>query len=175
MDKETLEIIRALKDLKTGGITKIVKLTGAEVGVDGATYGSGDVLGDKCPIEVEMFRSSSVGYGTGVIHSVITGDLSKQSGAYDIVVFDSNPTATTFTDNAALDIAEVDLPKVIGIINVVAADYASFSDNSVGMTVNLGRPIQSILGGSVWIALVSRDTKTYVADELSISFGILQD
>lgn len=174
-DKNTAQLLRALGDLKVGGVTKVVKVTGVQVGVSGAAYASGDVLGDMCPIKVELVRSTSSGYGSGVIQSIITQDLSNQSGAYDIVVFDSNPTATTFTDNAALDIADVDLPKVIDIISIAAADYKTFADSTVGVTTNLARPIQSISGPSVWIALVSRDAKTYVADELSISIGVLQD
>lgn len=171
----TLDGLLALfnRGIKTGGITNVVKLTGVQVGVDSAAYASGDVLGDKCPISVELIRKDN---GTGILQSIITQDLSKQSGAYDIVVFDSNPTATTFTDNSALDIADADLPKVIGVISVVSSDYASFNDNSVGTTKGVGLPIQNAsTTNKIWIGLVSRDTKTYVADELSIAFGILQD
>lgn len=170
-------IIRKLDNLKVGGITNIIKLTGAQIGVDGATYASGDVLGDKCPIEVkDILHSTTEGYGSGIIQSVITGDLSNQSGAYDIIFFDALPV-TVFTDNAACDIADADIPKIIAIVPIVAGDYFSFVDNSVGVTSNIAKPIQSLAGTgtTLWIALVSRDTKTYVADELSINIGILQD
>lgn len=169
------KILTALFNLKTGGITNVVKLTGAQVGVDGAAYGSGDVLGDKAPIKIELVRGIN---GTGILQSVIIQDLSAQSGALDVVVFDSNPTATTFTDNAALDIADADLPKVIGVVSIVAGDYDSFVDNVVATKNGIGLPIKSIASNTepvLWVALVSRDTKTYIADELSVALGILQD
>lgn len=162
-----------LTNLKSGGFTTVYKLTGAQVGVSGAAYASGDVLGDQCPIKVELVRGK---YGTGIIQSVITQDLSNQSGAYDIVVFDSNPTATTFTDNSALDINDADLPKVLGVINVAAAEYDAFADSVVATTLNQQLAIKAATDSpNLWIALVSRDTKTYVADELSIAIGVLQD
>jgi hypothetical protein len=171
-ETELARIATILSNLKSGGYTDIIKITGAQVGVDGATYGSGDVLGDKCPIKIEAAKSP---FGTGIIHSVIIQDLSKQSGALDIVFFDSNPTATTFTDNAALDIADADLPKVIGVVSVLASDYAAFNDNSVATVKGISLPVKSLSSNNLWIAVVSRDTKTYVADELSIAISILQD
>lgn len=113
------------------------------------------------------------------MQSLIVQDLSAQSGALDIVIFDSNPTATTFTDNSALDIADADLPKVIGVVSIAASDYDSFADSVVATKTGIGLPIKSIAGnttsGQLWICPVSRDTKTYVADELSLAFGVLQD
>lgn len=166
------KIYRALQNLKSGGITSLIKITGAQVGVSGAAYATGDVLGDLSPIKIEPVRGV---YGTGIIHSVIIQDLSAQSGAIDLVIFDSNPTATTFTDNSALDIADADLPKVIGVISVTASDYDSFSDNVVATVRNIGLPVMSLSNSNLWVVPVSRDAKTYVADELSIVLGILQD
>lgn len=167
------QIASTLFNLKSGGFTSVYKLTGAQVGVDGAAYASGDVLGSGSPIKVELVRGN---FGSGIVQSIITQDLSNQSGAYDIVFFDSNPTSTTFTDNAALDIADADLPKVIGVVNVVAGDYAAFNDSAVGTTLSQQIAIKAATNSPhLWIALVSRDTKTYVADELSIAIGVLQD
>ncbi len=166
------KIYRALQNLKSGGVTLLVKITGAQVGVSSAAYATGDVLGDLSPIKIEPVRGV---YGTGIIHSVIIQDLSAQSGAIDLVIFDSNPTATTFTDNSALDIADADLPKVIGTIRIAATDYVSFSDSVVATVRNIGLPVMSLSNANLWIVPVSRDTKTYVADELSIVLGILQD
>jgi len=167
------QILTALFNLKTGGVTDIIKITGAQVGVSGAAYGTGDVLGTTSPIKIEPIRDL---YGTGILHSVVVQDLSAQSGAIDLVVFDSNPTATTFTDNSALDIADADLPKVIGIVSIVSTDYASFADSSVAVLTNAGLPVKSLATTpNLWICPVSRDTKTYVANELSLAIGFLQD
>lgn len=167
-------IYRALTaGIKTGGISNVIKITGADFGVLGATYGSGNVLGDKSPIAVELVRSN---YGTGVLQGIVVQDLSAQSGAIDFVFFDSNPSATTFTDNSALDIADVDLPKVIGVVSVTASEYKTFADSNVAVLNNIGLVLKNADGSpKIWVCPVSRDTKTYVADELSVSFGVLQD
>jgi len=173
MDTLLKNIWATLRGLKSGGFTNVVKLTGVQVGVDGAAYGSGDVIGDKSPIEVELVRGD---WESGILHSVVVHDLSKQSAALDVVVFDSRPSATTFTDNAALDIADADLPKVIGVVSVTATDYAAFNDNSVATKTAISLPIKNNSGTTkCWVAFVSRGTPTYVADELSVSFGVLQD
>jgi len=102
--------------------------------------------------------------------------VAAQNAAFDIIFFDSNPTATTFTDNSAIDIADADLPKVIGVVNVGAGDYDASADSSVATTLGQQIVLQNASGtNKVWIALISRGTPTYVADCISLSFGVLQD
>lgn len=173
MIRDLGQILARLCNLQSGGFTRTVKITGAQVGADGAAYATGDVIGDKSPIEIELTRGQT---GTCVIQTVVIRDLSKQSSALDLLVFDSLPTGT-FTDNSACDIADADITKVAGVISVAAADYASFNDNSVATVRNIGLAIQSqeSTKTKVWIVPVSRGTPTYVADELSISLTVLQD
>lgn len=162
---------------RVGGATAIVKKTGAQVGVSGAAYATGDVIGDLSPITADVFRmegNANVS-ASGVLQSIIIKDLSAQSLGVDVVIFNENPTATTFTDNGALDIADADIDKVIGVVSIVAADYAAFNDSSVATKVGIGLPIVVASGTKIWFCLVSRGAPTYVADELSIAFGILQD
>lgn len=172
---DTISLLQALnRGISTGGITTVKKITGAELGVDGAAYTSGDTLGDQSPIEItDVFRSDPNG-NTAILQSITVQDLSKQSLPIDIIIFDSNPTNTTFTDNAALDIADADLPKVLGVVSVVATDYAAFNDSSVATKNNIGLTLQGN-HTSIWIACVTRDAPTYVADEVSLVLGFLQD
>jgi hypothetical protein len=79
--------------------------------------------------------------------------------ALDVVLFDSDPSATTFTDQAALDIADADLLKVIGVVSVTT--WYAFADNSVGQARNLAIPVSS--AGSLYACLVSRATPTFAA------------
>ena len=90
--------------------------------------------------------------------------------------FDSNPSATTFTNNAALDIADSDIDRIIGVVSVAATDYAAFSDNSVATVKGIAMPYQCVEDeGTVYVAFVSRGTPTYALRELSCSIGTLQD
>jgi hypothetical protein len=156
-----------------GGNTSIAKITGAQVGVSGAAYASGDVLGDQSPIAVSVMRINN---GTAVLQSVVIGDLSNQSAALDLLIFDANPSGSTFTDNSPVDIADADLPKLIGTVSVAAADYVAFADSSAAVLKGIALPIKANGAyNTVWVVPVTRGTPTYVADELSISLGVLQD
>ncbi len=160
--------------ISTGGITLLKKVTGAELGADGAAYGAADVIGDKAPIEItNVFRDRLDGK-TAILQSVIVQDLSAQSLDLDILIFDANPSASTFTDNAAVDVADADLPKLIGGVSIVAADYIALADSSVATKTNISLTVSSI-HTSLWIVCVTRGTPTYVADELSLVLGFLQD
>lgn len=156
---------------RVGGNTTIVTITGAQVGVAGAAYTTGDVLGSTSPI---LFTPARIIGGSGIIQSIYIHDLSKQSIALDVVIFSQNPTGTTFTDNGALDVADADLPKV-RVVSIVAADYAAFADNSVATKMGINLPFKTSQNGDLWFCLVTRGAPTYVANELSVAFGILQD
>lgn len=162
---------------RVGGATGIVKKTGAQVGVSGAAYATGDVIGDLSPITADVFRMEGNANvpASGVLQSIIIKDLSKQSLALDVFIFDANPSATTFTDNSALDIADADIDKVIGVVKIEASDYFASNDSSVAVKSGIGLPMSTATGTKIWFCLVSRGAPTYVADELSISFGVLQD
>ncbi|MFA7287652.1 MAG: hypothetical protein WC055_02115 [Melioribacteraceae bacterium] len=170
--------LNALNKAGVGGKTLVTPITGSQIAVQAAAYASGDVLGTGNPIKLEVFTKH---YGTGILQSVVLGDLAKQDGAVGVVIFNSNPTATTFTDNSALDIADADLPKIIGNVAIASTDYADFNDSSIATKTGVGLPINNNESASssdkihIWVAFVSRDTKTYGANELSANIGILQD
>jgi hypothetical protein len=164
-------MIRALSTSGIGGKTIVYKIQGATLGVTSVAYTSGVTLGTGNPVAIEVFTKAN---GTGILQSLVLNDLSNVSGAVDVVVFNSNPSATTFTNNVALDIADADLPKIIGIVS--SGGYKAFADNASSTASNLGLPINNVDGSlKIWVAFVSRDTKTYVANELSANIGILQD
>lgn len=162
---------------RVGGATATVKKTGTQIAVTSALYSTGCVLGTTSPIQTEVFRiGGDVNQlGSAILQSVIIKDLSKQSLAVDVIIFDSNPTATTFTNNSVLDIADADIDKIVGIISILATDYVSFNDNSVAIKTGIGLPITTNLGNNIWFCLVTRGSPTYVANELSVTFGLLQD
>lgn len=157
---------------KTVSFTTIIKKTGAQVGADGAAYIAGDVLGDQSPIALAAGRYSG---GAGTIHSITVKDLSKQNAALKIVFFDANPSNTTFTDNQPLDLSDSDIDKVIAWVDVAAGDYISFSDNSVAHIKGLNIPMLTVGSANLYFCIIVNSSVTYVADELSIAFGVYQD
>jgi len=121
----------------------------------------------------------AAGWGTGnethggMIQSVILTDLGKQSAEIDVVFFDADPSQTTFTDNAALDVDDADLLNIVGVAAVTT--WKDFSDNSVGQTLNLAIPFVLEDGGNtLYAALVSRGTPTYASTaDLTLRVGVL--
>jgi hypothetical protein len=68
---------------------------------------------------------------SGVVTSAKVYDLSSNIVAYELGLFSTNPSATTFTDNAAIDVADADLGKILGPIAFTTSDRYAFADNSV--------------------------------------------
>lgn len=163
--------ISALTD-QTARKNAIVKKTGAEIGAlaAGGAYSAGDTIGVR--FAVAAIRKEA---GSAIIRSISVRDLDKQNSVLKIILFDADPTGTTFTDNAALDLADADITKVIGVIPVAAADYTSLNDNSVGHVGNLNIPIQVSSGASIYAVVVSGGTPTYGDSALSLSFNIEQE
>lgn len=125
-------------------------------------YSSGDLVGGLLTI-------SSDPYGGGLIQSVIITDLAKQNVDKDVVFFDTNPANTTFTENAALAIADADLVDVLGIAPVL--DWFSFNDNSIGQALNLAIPF---VNTPLYAAIIERGTSNYAStSDLTIRIGIL--
>lgn len=144
----------------------IVKIAGATVGVNTDAYTAGDLVGGKLTL-ADVYP---VGPQEPFLVSITVQDLTKQNAALDFVIFDSDPAATTFTNNAALDVADADLPKILGYVSLT--DYSSFNDNSVGSVTNIGMSVKPT-GSALYAAIVARGTPTYGANELSVTFGFL--
>ena len=141
-----------------------------------SAYSAGDSIG-AAVISLAGATAGDGGTGSethgGMIQSVILTDLGKQSAEIDVVFFDVNPSNTTFTDNAALDVDDVDLLNIVGVAAVTT--WKDFSDNSVGQILNLSIPFVLEDGGNtLYAALVSRGTPTYASTaDLTLRVGVL--
>ena len=138
--------------------------------VDTNAYATGELVGGKL-----TFTGSKAGF---VVSAQIT-DLAAQAVDFDVVLFDANPSATTFTDQAAFDIADADIPKVIGVINFPSTSRFAFADNSVHFVGGLGIPFSgSMVSGNptIYGALISRGTPTFAAStDVKVKLAISQD
>jgi len=125
--------------------------------VDTSANATGDSLGGKLSFVSSKFNGST---NAKILGAVIT-DLAKQSANIDIVLFSSDPSATTFTTNIALDVDDADIGKIFGVISLTT--HAALSDSSVSVNHSVSIPIPSGLSGTIYGALVSRGTPTYAA------------
>ena len=146
----------------------IIKVAGATVAVNTDAYAAGDLVGTKLTLANAYPVESKEPY----LHSITVQDLDSQAAELDFVFFDADPSGTTFTNNSALDIADADLPKIIGFATLTASDYCAFADNSVGTVGNLGIACKPAVN-TLYCAIVARGTPTYSANGLSVVFGFV--
>lgn len=144
----------------------IIKIAGATVGVNTDAYTAGDLVGTKLTLPGVFEYGPMEPY----LVSIAVQDLTKQNAALDFLFFDSDPTATTFTNNAAFDVADADLNKILGYASLT--DYTSFADSSVGSVGSLGLAVRPA-GSALYAAIIARGTPTYGANELSVTFGFI--
>lgn len=156
--------------LAVGGQTAVVQVTPT---VETSAYADGDLVGEK----LTLTNAGRIEGGSLIVHSIVLADKAKQSAALDVVFFFADPSGTTFTDNAALDVADADLEKIAGVVSIAASDYADFNDNSVATVRNIGLLVDLPDGErDLYACLVTRGTPTYVeTDDVDLSVGILQD
>lgn len=137
-----------------------------------AIYAAGDAIGGLMtfPLAVRMTASS------GRISKVVIIDDAAQLAPIDIIFF--NQTFTPTADNAPFAPSDADMQNCIGQIQVVAADYSNFVNNSVATCLiwnSDGYGFQ-VAGTSLFAQMVVRATPTYVAvDDLTIKLTIEQD
>ena len=156
---------------RVGGYTEVID---AAPTVDLAVYAAGELIGAKLTFTNACRFASPQDPGSGLVISCVITDAAKQDVPLDLVLFDADPTNTTFTDQAAFAIDDADLGKVIGVVNVVT--WHDFSNNSVGTAFNLTIPFQIGTARNLFGALVSRGAPDFVAtDDINVRLGIIQD
>ena len=130
--------------------------------VAASAYTSGDALGTNFSIEVPT---------SGVIESATLLDFDKEALATDLILFDQD--FASGTDNSPFDVAEIDLPKIVGAIQF--GTFFSFSDNAVGVARGLGLAYVAPTG-YLHVQAVTRDVPNLTArSDYRVSLTILSD
>ena len=110
--------------------------------------------------------------GTGVIQSIVIQDDDDNKGDFDLIFFDANTSVGS--ESAVCSMADND--TILGIQEVVEADYVDMINSQVANFNNVGIVIKGATGtDDIYIAAIARDTDTYTAAGITIRLGILQD
>ena len=153
--------------ISTDGIS-LIKVAGSSIAVNTTAYADGDLVGGKITLTDVVPQRKG-----GILQTVVLHDLDAQDASLILIIWDLDPSSTTFTNNSVLDIADADLPNVVAKVRISNLDYDDFSDNSIGEVDNLSIPLR---GNLLYAALVSDGaTPTYTANGLSMSLGLLVD
>jgi hypothetical protein len=146
---------------RTGRHLTAVKLA---LTVQAAAYAANDLVGGK----LTFTSAVRVSGGSGIIRGIVIGDQAANSAAnsvYDLIFFDSDPSGTTFTENAALDVADADLNKIIAVERFDGVAGSTLFTNADNQVVYLPTeiPIQTSGSTSLFGALIARGAPTYAA------------
>lgn len=133
-------------------------------------YSAGDAVGGK----LTFASATRISAYSGTVVGVSVVDQNKQNALMDLILFNADPSGTTFTDNSALDIADADMTKIIARIPLV--DWCGFNDNSVCCANNLNIPFVLASGSSIYGCLINRGTPTLSStSDIIVNVTIVQD
>lgn len=160
------------------GVTRFVS---ASPTCDTSAYATGELIGTGTTGKLTFSGALRGSSGTGYIVGVKVSDKAAQAVDFDLVIFSRNPSATTFTDQAAFDISDTDLTKVVAVINLGSSSRFAFADNSVHYVGGLFLPVEAIdadgnVATTLYAALVSRGTPTFATgSDVTVTLEISQD
>lgn len=134
-------------------------------------YTAGDAVGGLQTIT----GAAMPDVGSGILHSVTVGNLAAAAPTLDVIIFSANPTGTTVTDNAALDIADADLSKVACVVQVTSG--SALADNSLAFASGTNCVFKLAQQATTLYAVaVARSTINLDAtSDLTFRYGILMD
>jgi len=132
-------------------------------------YSTGDVIGTKLTFAAAVLAAG----GSGLVQSVNIDSKSAQTGAMDLILFNADPSSSTFTDNAALAVNAADFDKVLGVVHVT--DWTNLGTPSFAQAQNLALPF-TLAATSLFGVLVARSTPTLGStSDLTISVNVIRN
>lgn len=132
-------------------------------------YDAGDVVFDRTAI-VGAVRD--VG-GQAVLQSIVVADKDDQKAQLRLVFL--NDDVTLGTADAAPSISDANSLKVLGTVEVAAADYIDLGGASVATIRNIGLLLEADAASpTIYVAAFTSGTPTYTTGGLQLKLGFLQ-
>lgn len=124
--------------------------------VQAAAYASGDVIGGL----IEVVGAGGTIGDAITLQDVVLAARTEITGAVDLVIFDREPTGSTFTENAAYSLAAADAVKVRKVI--VLTSWSDHGTPNTLQTDNLTIPmVLDTNETSFWAVIVARAAITF--------------
>lgn len=135
-------------------------------------YSSDDVVGGLHSI-VDACRN---GTQTGTLLFFSMSLKADITPAFRVLLFKSNPSSTTFTENSALSLNAADYDKVLAFFDISSADDADLGTPHIMTKNNLNIPFHLTSGTTLYAVLLARATLNLGStSDITMNFGILQD
>jgi hypothetical protein len=150
---------------QTHGETRKVCVTPT---VDTGAYAPGDNIGGLL-----TFPNALTGAHGGLVQNALLVDQGAEGKQVELCIFDTIPSASTFTDQAAQAIADASLSKIAGCGTF--ADFSSFSNNGIGQIKNLSLSVAAPTT-TLYGVLIDREAVTYdAAGAVSVCITVIED
>ncbi len=164
------ELTHLFNKLKVGG--KSLNVT-PEIPTSAGAYTAADCVGGLLQIKDVMTCDN----GTAILKSIQVRDNANQKQPLTIILFSSQPTGATTTDNSAFAYGTSSFLKQIAKINILATDYETIDSKATADVDTFGNVLKSVGGLDLWAVIVTTGTPTYAANSttLFVTFGFLQD
>lgn len=134
-------------------------------------YSSGDCVGGK----LTLSNAVRVGAGGALLTDLMVLDKGNQKAPLTLLIYDANPSAATLTDNAAL-VNSTDDVKVLGKVNITAADYETVNTKAYAHIRNIAAICIPASGTTLYAALLTTGTPTYAStSDLKLRFKFAVD
>ncbi|WP_313534387.1 hypothetical protein [Sphingomonas sp.] len=131
-------------------------------------YASGNVVGSL----LTFTNAARAAAGSGLIQAASVLSKSAQTAALDLLIFSANPSASTFTDKAAVTINAADTDKLVGVIHLT--DWSALGTASIAQAVAAGLPFKLAAGTALYGVLVARAAMTLAStSDLTPSLRII--
>ena len=79
-------------------------------------------------------------------------------------------------ENDPVSVADGDADEILGVISIVAADYVDLLNSQIVVKTSIGIVVDAAAAAtSLFVAAISRDTKTYTAAGITLKLGFLRD
>lgn len=141
--------------------------------IDTNIFAAGDAVGGK----QTLTSAARVSGGLVTLETLTVVDKGNQKAALTILFFDSDPTAATITNNAAF-VFSTAVSKLVGKINVAAADYITIDSTGIAsyQLKDLGLMLKASGSANLFVAVVlTSGTPTYLSTtDLIFKYGFKQ-
>lgn len=150
--------------------TGAVHLVAAPAVTAGA-YTNGQVVGGL----ISLSGAARANAGSGLIETVNVNVKTALTAPFDVLFFDTNPTNSTFTDNAALAVNTADLPFLCGVAH--CSDLISMGTPQLLQAANIAMPFKLSASATILYAvIVLRGAQTFASTSaIGLSVSILQN
>jgi hypothetical protein len=116
-------------------------------------YSTGDCVGSLLTFQPVVLAAGH----DATVQAVTVQCKVANTVAMDLILFNANPSASTFTDNSAPAVHADDLAKVIGVINITKWTSMGSNSQSMGEATNLAFPVE-LATTAAYGVLVARGT-----------------